>query len=628
MDIHLTTEQGALRQHWDLPSGQSWSSSQWREVFLAFDPATLQSDDDGRLVMVQAISLPDGVTRAVTYDPARSWYRINLDGVPPIVPEGTEPERHNEAIERVKLVLNNPTARQRTARLLFAKSQKGIGHRFGVPITGISAVLRDTDGHPTGIPVQLSKNWHNRPEGGVYAGQWFHGFSQVHLPPGAEVELELTLAYGHWGGVAAASHAQLCLIGWGSNQLWNQSAIGAWGESICYEPDQVQAQATVLDVRPLMVGSMNNNQKWSWTHNVGGGDFFRLFNSAGKRVFPGRMRTAYLRQGPCLTEVTFAGQTGGSMTHSATVSLARTDDLVRGTYQLRLDVTEPVEFARFVVFQMGADSYSYTGERKMALGNEEGLAREWSTQWGGGTYRTERLPCTGRVPWISLHEAVSRAKQELKMLRKREAPGAWANRGLVIRAWAARLGGKPAGPWMAEYGVKARGQDTSVVDILPPPGVTRLEPGDFVEATFEHLTVPQFAADYYGPNESLRNALKQWQDTWRMIHREAVRNDRKVEVLSGNLEGLYPAIRIRAIRSEAKFRLSGGLGYVPVTVTGLDSWKACTLFVDGQPLDQSIHGNDFWQTDFDPTTQEWSRTFNVPVADDKPRIFYFQAAPK
>lgn len=100
------------------------------------------------------------------------------------------------------------------------------------PITGMSAVLRDSAGNPTGIPIQISKNWHGRPEGGVYAGVWFHGFSQVHLPPGAQLELELTLVYGHWAGFAAASHAQLCLIGWGSNPMWDQSALGSWGESI------------------------------------------------------------------------------------------------------------------------------------------------------------------------------------------------------------------------------------------------------------------------------------------------------------------------------------------------------------------------------------------------------------
>ena len=219
------------------------------------------------------------------------------------------------------------------------------------------------------------------------------------------IELELTLAYGHWGGVAAASHAQLCLIGWGSNQLWDQSALGAWGESICYEPDQVQANCTITDVRPAMVRSDGKEERWGWTSNVGGGDFFRLFDPAGNRVAHAAMRTTYHRQGPCLTEVTYAGRIGAGITHATTVSLARTDDIVRGVYRLRLDVNKATDFSRFVIFQIGADTYNSTRERKMALGNESGLVKEWDTQWGGNTYRTAPMECTGRIPWASLHEA-------------------------------------------------------------------------------------------------------------------------------------------------------------------------------------------------------------------------------
>lgn len=118
------------------------------------------------------------------------------------------------------------------------------------------------------------------------------------------------------------------------------------------------------------------------------------------------------------------------------------DDLVRGTYHLRLDVRQPNDFSRFVIFQVGADTYSYTSEQKLAVGNATGLIREWPAQWGGGRYRTAPHECTGRVPWQ------------------------------------ARLGGRPARPWVREYGVNARGADTSTLDVLPPPDVVRLLPGD------------------------------------------------------------------------------------------------------------------------------------------------------
>ena len=55
-------------------------------------------------------------------------------------------------------------------------------------------------------------------------------------------------------------------------------------------------------------------------------------------------------------------------------------------------------------------------------------------------------------------------------------------------------------------------------------------PGDYVDAVIEHVIVPQHAADYYGPNRALRTALEKDQDTWRMIHREAVGNDVGVQM--------------------------------------------------------------------------------------------------
>lgn len=425
------------------------------------------------------------------------------------------------------------------------------------------------------------------------------------MPASSTNELELTLAYGHWGGLPAASHAQLSLIGWGGNQLWEQSALGSWGESICYDPNQAQANASITDARPLMVTSMGGKEQWGWTINAGGGDFFRLFDPAGKRVAHEAMRSAYHRQGPCLTEVTHAGRLCPGVEQSMTVSLARSDDLVRGVYRIRLDVNQPTEFSRFVVFQIGADTYSYTGERKFAVGDESGLIKEWETQWGGDVYRAKPAEWTGSIPWVSLHEAV-RLEAHPK--------GAWANRGLVLREWKARLGGKPASPWFAERGVKIHARTSSTFDILPPSDVKRLEPGDFIEATIEHIVMPQFAADYYGPNEALRAALAIHENSWQMIQREAAGNDRRVEIQTGTLTRLHPDIGIRASNDAAEFKLAGGIGQVPITFTDLSSNAGHRLIVNGSPFDQSVHGSDFWQTDYDPHTQRWSRAYNVPAS--------------
>lgn len=380
------------------------------------------------------------------------------------------------------------------------------------------------------------------------------------------------------------------------------------GESICFEPGQQQANCTITDVRPVMVTTGKEGPQRRWTGNVGGGDFFRFFDPSGNRVPHSTMQTFYRRQGPCLTEVSFAGKLGPSVRHCSTVSLARTDDIVRGIYRIRMDVNEATDFSRFVIFQIGADTYSFTREQKMAVGNQSGLINEWHCQWGGNAYRTEPWKAVGRIPWASLHQAVRPQGNESY---------AWANRGIVIRRWNARLGGKPASPWLAERGVDRGKNDSSTLDILPPPGVARLQRGDFVEATIEHIVMPQYAEDYYGPNEALRDALVHNENTWRMIEREAMGNDRRVEMAEGTVEHVYPDVRVSTVADRATFTLTGGLAYVPITFTRLQSSRGHVLTIDGQTLDQSIHGNDFWQTDYDPVNQHWSRTYNIPVVADQ-----------
>ncbi len=82
----------------------------------------------------------------------------------------------------------------------------------------------------------------------------------------------------------------------------------------------------------------------------------------------------------------------------------------------------------------------------------------------------------------------------------------------------------------------------------------------------------------------------------------------------GTLEATHPAVQVVADgNGKAGFTIDGGLGYIPITISGLRSNSPYDLRVDGEVLDQSVHGNDFWQCDFDPDAQSWSMTYNVPM---------------
>ena len=631
-----------------------WGAGQARTVGLIFQQAPPFSSDgavgeEEPPLAVQAVQFapagapPAGDTPtadtpslhdlAVQYQPEYGWYTVSLrnDGVQTDGQTNKQLlDANHQRMERVKLRIPNPGTHTRTVRLNFQKE----GEVFG--IVGISAMLRDLDGNPLGIPLQISKNWHSGRavnESKRFEGPWYRGLTMVAVGPGETLEFEYTSVNALWGGLPAASHAQLCLVGWGSNQLWEEAALGAWGENLCFEPDQGQAVGAVLDTRPLMVWAMGNvpQAKWGWTNNVGGADFLVYYDLEVEKQRHSRMKTLHQRGGPNLSEVTYAGVSHDrKIGLQYAVSLYRSDDITRGIYRFRYEVHEKLDFTRLILFQCGGDDYSYTSERKFAIGNAQGLLKEWQTQWGGGEYRTERIELNGDAPWISMHEAVS---------RDTNGNGAWANRGLVLRDWNAVLGGKKCRPWIAERGIFTQGTDSSLIDFLPPPDVKALLPGDYVEATIVHVVVPQYAGDYYGPNANLSDALRANQNTWKMIFREAAGNQVEVNVIrGGTLERSYP-IQIRAEAQargslfdlgrraspkqlvEVVFQVTGGLAYLPVTVRGLEDYRGWRMEREegaqgGTPtwkvIDQSVYGHDFWQTDFDPLRGLWDLTYSLP----------------
>ena len=600
MNLSLTSGEKKFDASWQLPAGTTWTAPDWNSVSVAFNPATSQPAPGPSSLTVQASELPGNTPCPVTFDQDTGWFMVDLNNGVPTPPAGQQ-NPTNDAMERVKLRIENSGPTERNVRLMFDK--KGFKQRIGSTITGVSAILCDKDGNPTGAPVQLSKNWHNHPQAGVYSGQWFHGITQLRLPAGKSIDLEFRLVYGHWGKLPAASHAQLSLIGWAGNNLWEESALGSWGESICYDPEQAQASCTITDVRPMMVKGSNNSQ-WNWTLNHGGGDFFRFFNTAGDRIPHSNVRAVTQMSGPCLTAARYTGEIPDTGMHfSEIVSIHRTDDLVTGTFRIRMDATKAVDFSRFVIFQIGADSYTSPAEQKIAVGNKSGLIKAWDAQWGGNEYKGGPIELSGTAPWVSLYDPVVPEGET----------GSRVNRAIIVRNWKARLGGKDAPLFVAEHGLTTRWKNTSTMDIVPPPGVNRLEAGDFVEATIELALIPRDADQYYGPNQELRAALQANPNSWKLALRQAAEGDLKITPIHGSHTGTYPGVFFAAGNNRAEFTLEGGVGFVPVTITNLNSHDGHTLLIDGTPLDQSVHGNDFWQTNFNPKSRTWSRTYNIPA---------------
>jgi len=181
-----------------------------------------------------------------------------------------------------------------------------------------------------------------------------------------------------------------------------------------------------------------------------------------------------------------------------------------------------------------------------------------------------------------------------------------------VRSWRARLGGRDVPePLFAVYGTE-NGPHSANAELAPPPGLDRLEPGDFVEADLELLVLPQSAADYYGPNAALRADLEANGGTWRTANRLARANALKVTVERGALLRRLP-VEIAVDAGAAECTVHGGAGFVPVTFTGLSRPSGHRLLVDGAPLDQAVHGGDFWQVTPDDAANTFSVTYNLPL---------------
>jgi hypothetical protein len=210
----------------------------------------------------------------------------------------------------------------------------------------------------------------------------------------------------------------------------------------------------------------------------------------------------------------------------------------------------------------------------------------------------------GKLPWISIHGT------ESKTIKTGEA---LASRGLIVRSWKAVLGGKTSSTPYASFFATEWGKENfrTTIELSPPSDVVELKPGDFLDTEIEVVVYPADARAYYGPNEPFRRALDKDADTSRLVWREASGNSLNVEEKNGKVERTFP-LRVKANRQgQAACVVTGGIGYVPVTFTGLVDYRDFELVVEGQALDQGLHGNDFWQTDFDEIRREWSVTYNI-----------------
>ena len=575
-------------------------------------PSDNASPEDGRkfiepekIIMNAKNIMPlNNVVQEVTYDGLRGIYVCSLT-------DNYGLAANSDILERVPFTIQNTSNSDLRVPFVFERYNDGKG-------IGLVPLLRDTDGTPTGMPMQISKNWHSlgNNQYRLYDGSWSRAYGFVEVPANSAVGYEFTYVYEQWGNASAASHAQLCLIGFGGNELWEESAIGTWSESICYSPD-LSTGSFIADVRSTLTLGVTNNA-YEWQNNVGGGNFLFYTNSSGARQNLKNVKVNYASHGPNLTKVIYTGITADEkMQVKITAQLQRCDDIVRAYYTLEYDVLADLTFNRMAFFQMGTTGYNEGNPNILAYGNASGLTDEYAPTKGGEKYQYKNIlqmngiSLSGTSPWVSLHQASPFNSSET---------GSWPNRAMVIREYEAKINGSQNNtPNIRVYGSSNNHHNTAsfYVELGPKGNVSKLKAGDYLNATVEFMVIPRFHNDYFGTNDQLKSSLIIDQNTYKPALFQAIGNNIIPTVTKGTLVSTHPTV-VQADSDGAIVSLQNGVGYVPITFTGLTTYKGWALEEnDGTGVwtsiaeSQEVHGNDYYQTEYDPVTNTYSLTFNV-----------------
>lgn len=589
-----------------------------------------------RSAQLSAIDQHTGRELEVSYD-SRGYFCVDVSGLTPPGQEQFNNEEARKRYEQVKLSLNNPSSLELLLPVCFKKEKENY------PITGLCPFIRDEEGYPTGIAVQLSKNWHklnSNPEAGYFyapenhpkrfwEGPWLHAYALFKLPAGRKKNYLYNCTFASWGGAFASSHAQLCLAGWGGNyQQWESSAIGSFGESFCYDPETAHGRAFIDDIRPLLVYKLNDPEKprYNWTGCNGGGNFL-VYEKEGARVPLKRVRSYFKKQGPNLCEVLYTAVTSDeSIALELTAFLPRTDDCSRAMHSFKYTFLKDAPFTRLAFYQLGADGYNDNIYRTMAIGNDCGPI---SFAIGGQTFSGEFEPplsdkdeysLTGgemqriSVPGRGLFIGFFKAEPQKTNFCKE---GPVANRFINLLDYSATINGavskKPAVNLRVthDYGIPC-----IAAELAPEKEAgSIIKAGSVICGTVEYVNLPVKKEYYYGPSRVLRAVPSQEFNTFRLAHRVSLAGRYQCRAIKGTLTRSYPITIEADSAQQAHIIIEGGFSYVPLVFTGLDSYRNYALeqlTPEGwRRVDQSVYGKDYWQCAYDAGRDKYELIFNV-----------------
>ena len=589
------------------------------------------------------ISPREGREQEVTYDSERGLYVIDLARMSSDRLTDFQSARKRNAYDRLLFTIKNNGEQAVKVPVMFEKTGD-----FGVE--GMAGMLRDAETlEPIGVQVQTVRNWHEygdwMPASDVrryLSGIWYHGYTMLEIPAGREVSYELTIAYSQWGETYAVSHSQLCLAGWGGNlQKWETSSLGASGELMCYDAEMAHdTGAFINDIHAFAaLDNEGASSKYGWSSGAGGGNFLVYYDKSGKRVGLKQIRTWFKKQGPCINEVIYTAVTDDDAIQiEYKVNLSRTNDIGENMHTFSYTFLKDVAFSRFAYYSMGSDVYNTGLWHELAIGNRDGLCEfkigdqvyngvltpdypDKGEYFGGSE---QRIEVDGEGLWVCM----SKAEQVTPKY------GFPCNRMINLLSFDSKINGKeynkPAVNLRYTYFYEGYNEvyvHSMSAELGPSAEVgDTIQKGSVVTGIVQYANLPNFRQWYYGGNETIENLPEDMFDSWKLAHFISKGEELQVTALKGKITQTYPTV-IQAEKGgeAAQITIKGGLGYVPITFTGLTSYSGYSLMKktdDGwEKVDQSVHGNDYWQVWYDSEKGNYEWTYNV-LHDGNPDSVY------
>ncbi|MEM1222634.1 MAG: hypothetical protein AAGH40_07700 [Verrucomicrobiota bacterium] len=472
-----------------------------------------------------------------------------------------------DRLDEYVIEVTNPTSAPINLPLVFEEvTPRAI---TGTVMTLCGHETTGASGYPLGYPVQISKNWHNDYEDKFSAhpnsgGQWLRGSTMLTLDAGESKRFRLRVIHGYWNSIPAVSHAQLCLIGYGKTVKagtwkWDESALGAWGESLTYDPSMHLSGTYLNDIRPSLTSPMHGAASHAWTENVGGAGFliYRDQNDVFRHLK--RVKTAYRWTGPNMTQIHYSAVTDDDRIRvNNKVSLVRSYDYHRTFMEYRYEFLEAVTSPqRLAFFQMSADYYKKAEFSDFYYRNGTGpiytdIIDDPATS-AKGYYDSFQI----EDGWIAFDDQSGSGFTSK------------AFRGLIISD--SEINATPFAVSMHKY-QSAWGDDQLILDLSAVDRERSYDSGLIVEGKLQVAFPAKTTSDYWGDDTEFLGRLAAYSTPYDAIKDEAEQNDYTVTVHRGTLVDTYP-LEVISNPTGAAIDVTideGGIGNVPVIVRDVD----------------------------------------------------------